>query len=115
MDLEITRSGAASVLKLKGNWTVERAVELKPSLLEALNSSEHILIDIEDLEEADLSALQLLCRAHHESIRLGKQLAFQTLKSESLRRTVRDAGLVRTIGCHKNPKIGCLWTGDWTS
>ncbi len=54
MDLEITRSGEASVLKLKGNWTVERAVELKPSLLEALNSSEHILINIEDLEEADL-------------------------------------------------------------
>jgi hypothetical protein len=32
-----------------------------------------------------------------------------------LKNIVRDAGLVRTIGCHRNPNKNCLWTGDWTS
>ncbi len=115
MAFETTGSTEASVLKLAGNWTIERAVELKGALLEALNSGEHILIDVEELTGADLSAVQLLCSAHHASVRRGKLLELRAPKAEAFRRTVRDAGMARTIGCHKDPKKGCLWTGDWNS
>ena len=115
MDLETIRSKDSSVLKLKGNWTIERAGELKPALLEALNSSENIVIDLEELTDTDLSAVQLLCSAHRASVKLGKQLGIYGRRPEALKRIVRDAGLVRTIGCHKDPCKGCLWTGDWTT
>jgi anti-anti-sigma regulatory factor len=115
MELEITRSAETSVLKLKGNWTLERASELKPALLDVLEKNESLVIDVAELTCVDLAAMQLFCSAHNASVRMGKQLTFSERKSEPLRRMVRDAGLVRTVGCNRNPNQNCLWTGDWTS
>lgn len=115
MQLETIICDDTNVLKLQGDWTIERAGDLKPALLEALGNGEHIVIDMEGLTGMDLSIMQLLCSAHRKSIRLGRQFGFSERKPETLKRIVRDAGLVRTIGCHKDPCRGCLWTGDWTS
>ncbi len=115
MDVEIMRSAETSVLKLKGSWTIERTDELKHALLEALNGSEGIVIELEGLTDLDLSSIQLLCSAHRTSLRLGKRLALHEQKSEALKRIVRDAGFDRTIGCHKDPDKSCLWAGDWKS
>ena len=115
MDVEIMRSAETSVLKLKGNWTIERSNELKHALLEALNSGESIVIDLEGLTCLDLSTMQLFCSAHRTSLRLGKRLALHEQKSEILKRMVLDAGFVRTIGCHSDHKKKCLWIGDWKS
>lgn len=115
MDLEVRRTEDATVVKLNGNWTIERATELRPALLEALGSSGHILIDLEELTDADLSVVQLLCSAHRASVRLGKRLDLSERKAEPLKRIVRDAGLAGAPGCHEEPHKGCLWTGDWTS
>ncbi len=115
MELETIRWDDRNILKLRGDWTIERAGELKPALLEALANSEHIVIDMGELSGLDLSTMQLLCAAHRKSIRLDKQFGFSEQRPETLKRMVREAGLVRTVGCHKNPCKSCLWTGDWTS
>ena len=115
MDVEITRSAEMNVLKLKGSWTIERANELKCVLLDMLNSCERMAIDLEGLDELDLSTMQLFCSAHRASLRDEKYLALHEQKSQSLKRMVREAGFVRTIGCHKDPGKQCLWIGDWTS
>jgi anti-anti-sigma regulatory factor len=115
MDVEMMRSAETSVLKLTGGWTIERANELKRALLEALSGGERIVIELEGLTELDLSTMQLFCSTHRTSLRLGKHLAFHEQKPETLKRMVRDAGFVRTIGCHKDPHKSCLWTGDWKS
>jgi len=113
MDVDITRSAETNVLKLKGSWTVKRANELKRVLLEILNSCEHMVIDLEELTDLDLSSMQLFCSAHRTSLRDGKHLALYERKSQSLKQMVREAGFVRTLGCHKDPNKNCLWTGDW--
>jgi anti-anti-sigma regulatory factor len=115
MDVEMTRSGETNVLKLKGNWTIERATELKRVLLEILNSCERIIIDLEELTELDLSTVQLFCSAHRTSLKLRKHLAFHEKKPETFKRMVRDVGFVRTLGCHKDSHKSCLWIGDWKS
>ncbi|MGC8494785.1 MAG: STAS domain-containing protein [Syntrophobacteraceae bacterium] len=115
MELETIRWDNKNILKLRGDWTIERAGELKPALLEALANSEQIVIDMGELSGLDLSTIQLLCSAHRKSIRCGKQLGLGERKPEALKRMVREAGLVRTVGCHKDPCKSCLWTGDWTS
>lgn len=115
MDAEMMRSDETNVLKLDGSWTIERADELKCALLEALNGGERIVIELGGLTDLDLSSLQLLCSAHRMSLRLGKHLAFHKQKSENLKQVVRNAGFIRTIGCHKDPCKSCLWVGDWKS
>jgi len=116
MDVETTRSDEKVVLALKGSWTIERANELKHALLDALNSGERIVIDLEGLTELDLSTVQLFCSTHRTSLRVGKHVAFYEKISETFKRMVLDTGFVRTIGCHKDPGKSCLWTGGgWKS
>jgi anti-anti-sigma factor len=114
MDVEMARSADTNVLKLEGSLTIERANELKRALLDALNSCGRIVIDLEGLTDLDLSTVQLFCSAHRTSLKDGKHLALHERKSQSLKQMVRDAGLVRTLGCHKDPNKKCLWIGDWT-
>ena len=113
MDVEMIQSAETSVLKLTDSWTIERANELKGALLDALKSGESIVIDLEGLTCLDLSAMQLFCSAHRTSLRLGKHLALHGQESETFKRVLRDAGFVRTSGCHSDPDKKCLWIGDW--
>ena len=115
MDVEMTQSIETNVLKLEGSWTIERANELKRVLLEILNSCERMIIDLEGLADLDLSTMQLFCSVHRASLRDGKQLALNEQKSQRLKQMVREAGFVRTLGCHKDPNKKCLWIGDWKS
>jgi ABC-type transporter Mla MlaB component len=115
MDVEMVQSAETGVLRLKGSWTIERAHELKQALVEALKGDDPFVIDLKGLAEADLSCLQLLCSAHRTSLRLGKQLELNQEKSGAFKRVVRDAGFVRTLGCHQDPHKSCLWVGGWES
>jgi len=115
MHVDMVHSAEACVLRLKGSLTIERAHELKQTLLEALRSNERIVLELEGVTEIDLSCLQLLCSAHRTSLRLDRQLTLHGERSEALRMAVRDAGFPRILGCHENPDRGCLWTGGWES
>jgi anti-anti-sigma regulatory factor len=106
-------SDNAPILKLEGRWTVERANELKQALIEASRNGDHLVIDVADLEEADLCFLQLFCSAHRTFSRLGKHVALQEKKSESFKRLVRDAGFKRELGCQNAQRASCLWIGEW--
>ena len=114
MDVEMMQSAQAGVLRLNGSWTVEHADELKRDLLKALDNLESIVIDLEGPKDLDLSSMQLFCSAHRTSLGLGKRLAFHEQRPEAFKRIVRDAGLERTIGCHKDLHE-CLWTGGCKS
>jgi len=114
-DMELKESSETRVLRLAGTWTVERAHELKQALVEALQKTDHLIVGLEDLEEADLSCLQLLCSAHGTFLKLGKRMTLQEKRSESFRRAVSDSGFKRNLGCHKAPNADCLWIGDWES
>ena len=113
MDVQMTQSAEADVLKLTGNWNIERAHELKQTLMEKLNSGDRITLDLAELTEMDLSCLQLLCAAHRASLKLGKQMDLHERKSAAFERVVRNTGFTRTLGCHKNPHKNCLWVGGW--
>ncbi|MGO8944155.1 MAG: lipid asymmetry maintenance protein MlaB [Syntrophobacteraceae bacterium] len=113
MDVELTQPAEASVLKLEGSWTIERANELKRVLLGILNRCERMIIDLDGITDLDLSTVQLFCSAHRTSLRNGKDLALHERKSQRLKQVVRDAGFVRTLGCHKDPHKSCLWIGGW--
>jgi ABC-type transporter Mla MlaB component len=108
VDLPETR-----VLRLEGSWTVRRAHELKQILMDALESAESCVLELEDLEEADISFLQLLCATHRASLRLGKSVMIHDKRSVFLKQLVYDAGFKRNLGCHKDPRVGCLWMGEW--
>ncbi len=112
MNADVTQSGKTSVVKLEGSWTIERANELKIKLLDAMNSSASIVLDLEGLTDLDLSTIQLFCSAHRTSLRDGKHLALHSRMSQSMKRMVGDVGFMRTLGCRNDLYKKCLWIGD---
>jgi anti-anti-sigma regulatory factor len=109
MDPESLRSAGKSTVKLMGEWTIERAGELKGMLSEGLEGGECIVVDVEEIENVDLSCLQLLCAAHRASLREGKLLTLGGKRPDQFRKRVHEAGFSRALGCHKDPGKSCLW------
>lgn len=115
MNAETFESAGAHVMKLEGIWTIERACELRQLLLECLNEEQEVIVDVGGVVEVDLSFLQLLCSAHRTFSRHHKQLSLDDDKPEALKEFVKNAGYVRTLGCHQAGGGNCLWIGGWES
>lgn len=115
MQADMVRSTEACIVRLRGNLTVEHAQELKHVLLDALQDSERIVIELEGITDVDLSFLQLLCSAHRTSMKLGRELTLFGDRSEIFKMAVSDAGFPRILGCHEDPDRGCLWIGGLES
>jgi anti-anti-sigma factor len=67
-------AGAAAVLRLNGELTIYRAAELKPLLLQALDSAAQLEIDLSDVTEIDTSGVQLLMATKRRAQALNREL-----------------------------------------
>lgn len=61
-------------MKAEGEWTIFRAAELKPELLNALGGGGELEIDLANVTEFDSAGFQLLVLAKQEAARRGKTL-----------------------------------------
>jgi anti-anti-sigma regulatory factor len=64
------------ILKLHGSLTVVRASSLKTEIAEALSTGENVLLNLSQVEDLDLSCLQVLCAAMLSASKAGKELHF---------------------------------------
>jgi anti-anti-sigma regulatory factor len=97
-------------LALEGDCTLDRALELRSVLLEALIDDGELLLNLENATEVDLSFLQLLCAAHRAALRCGKQLVLGPEPSTAFMEAAEGAGFLRTMGCQDAQKKECLFT-----
>ena len=84
MNIGETSQGAAACLAVEGEMTIYRAAELKPALLDAVRAHEAPALDLSAVTEFDSAGLQLLLVARQEAARLGRQLAADRQRPESL-------------------------------
>jgi anti-anti-sigma regulatory factor len=80
------------VLIVEGNLTIERAGELKGTLLKALKDAASIVICFKDDSRIDVSFLQLLCAAHRSACSSGKHLKLVQTIPDTLLKEVRNGG-----------------------
>ena len=85
-------------------WTVWQAPEIRTALLEQLAAQGPFELDLGEVDEVDLTGLQLLCSAHRTATARGKEFRV-TRWSEAFERAVETAGFHRHQGCSE----GCLW------
>ena len=81
---------------LAGSYTVERASELKDQLLEALNGSDAVDLDISGLTGGDLAMLQVLCSAQKTCAARGKAIRPSQPLQERLGELIQSSGLEQT-------------------
>jgi anti-anti-sigma regulatory factor len=107
-ELKVQRKGKTRVLKTHGNLTMEDADALKESLISCIDKSEEVLFDIDEIEDADLPCLELMCAAHKTAERSKKKFLINGRPSENLLDAIEDAGYCSRSACEWG-KESCIW------
>ena len=68
------KKNSPALVAIEGEMNIYRAVELKKTLLDGLEASPAIEVDLSGVEEMDTSGIQLLALIRMEAARLKKQM-----------------------------------------
>jgi anti-anti-sigma regulatory factor len=96
---------------LSGNLTLTEAEDLRMILIKAIINVDQVFLTFGEIQDIDLSCLQLLCSAHRSAIRMNKTVAFSGPWTEPFRRVVHQAGYARSVGCSLDCTGSCIWMG----
>ena len=113
MRLNVNKSGSKGVLKLKGELTLLCAEDLKKALVRALKKVEHLVIDMQQVTEIDISCIQLFCSAHRTFIGKNRQLVIADTVSEGIKGSIVNSGFPNRARCLNEGESGCLWKGGF--
>jgi anti-anti-sigma regulatory factor len=89
--------------------TIEEAGRIRTLLMEHLAGGDGLFLNLSNVEEVDLSFLQLLCAAHKSASNAGKAFGLEGALSEALARKVREAGFTCRKECGPHLNGDCLW------
>jgi anti-anti-sigma regulatory factor len=109
MECMVKDSDERKVLVLEGDLTIINAAELKRILLEAIDNSTHVELDLEHVTDIDLSCIQLFCSAHRTSLDLNRTVSIGSGHPEVIREAVKEAGFPLNKGCKLDADGSCLW------
>ena len=109
MNLIQNLSSDKGTIQLEGDLTLPNAAELRSILIKALINADAVTIKFGDVQDLDLSCLQLLCSAHRSAVRLKKQIQFEGSLPKILQETADAAGYLRLKGCQLGSEKSCFW------
>lgn len=96
-------------IMLKGELNIQYASRLKEMLSDSLARAERLRINVEQIEEIDLSCLQVLCSAHRTAIGLQRSIEVAGTWPEDFRSVVERAGYSAGRSCGSPENVSCLW------
>lgn len=106
MPVVIEHRGDEAVVVAGGRLCASQSGTLRRELLRVFEQGNRVCLELRDVEEADLTLLQLLCAAHHTATARGVEFALGGLASaDAVLRLIHGAGAWRGAGCPER----CLW------
>jgi ABC-type transporter Mla MlaB component len=110
MHCTLKQENNKSFIMLEGELTLPYAEELKKTFVQAFANADCVSLTLADIQEVDLSVLQLFCSAHQGAMRSGKQLNIEGNLPQALRNSMGASGYSRRTGCPSACGTNCLWT-----
>ncbi len=104
----LEENGIGNVLRLAGRLGIENANELKRVLVEALEGSRGLELDVSAVESADLACMQVLCAAHRSFVNGKRHMALGSSIPDGMCRSLRDMSIEASI-CDARYSSECLW------
>lgn len=110
MSAEKKKKKAASVDHVfTGDLSLRRVTEVKNEFAALVDSAKNIRASFVDVEDVDLSFVQVLCSAHRTALEAGKKFEITGSLPESFLRLIEDTGLNRHVGCSFGCEADCPW------
>ena len=109
MNATMEQSENSCILNFGGELTIQSGNELKEVLINLLDSSENLSLNIEKVTEIDIACLQILCSAHKASFKSNKYLKVSGKISEGFRESIQRCGYLNNKGCIAGTNETCLW------
>ena len=97
-----------TVVEVQRKCTIEEAGRIKVLLTEQLAEKDCLILNLSNVDEVDLSFLQLLCAAHKSASNAGKPFGLEGALSEQLTRKAREAGFACRGECGPHLNGDCL-------
>ncbi|EAT15081.1 STAS domain-containing protein [Desulfuromonas acetoxidans] len=103
--------GAAyQLLIVSGDLGIATIGQLKNDLLSALQSHDHVILDMAAVTDVDYSVLQLLCSANKYAQKYGKHFQIKGQCTEAFIDRAQSLGFFRDQACNEaEDPMKCLW------
>ena len=108
-DYKVEESADKKTLSISGELTIQNAAELQNILIESLEDTGHLTLNIENVTEIDMSCLQLLCSAHKTTIETDKRFSIDGSLSAIFQEAVNVSGYQQIRGCELDKNNSCIW------
>jgi ABC-type transporter Mla MlaB component len=109
MGATLKESSEGKIVVLDGALTLPHVEVLKAAFLKALGEADDVSIAFENIQEVDLSVLQLFCSLHRSALQQKKRVKLEGAPPRALRETVDAAGFSRHGGCKLDCDKSCIW------
>jgi anti-anti-sigma regulatory factor len=106
MSLKGKKAGATQVLEISGSLTVGQSAELKKAIQGSLKKSKELQLVIKQVDEVDLSFLQVIAAAIKSAESENKKFVFQFPVPDQVLESVILGGLQNHGSCQAE---SCLW------
>ncbi len=107
---EITEMPDHTLLTIRGEVSLQNAGEALEALTSFRSKGDRLRLDLENVETADVSFLQLICSLHRTCLRAGQNLMLSGNMPERFKTILESSGYRRPRACTLGGDNPCLWT-----
>lgn len=108
MQVKTEKDGDTGVIILKGDITLQNIGTLKEIVIPVLDGNALLMINIEEVEDFDLSAVQFFCSLHRTVVKQNKKVTITGTIPKSFNEIISGCGIEKTQ-CMIMPKEQCLF------
>jgi anti-anti-sigma regulatory factor len=95
-DITPYQSGGG-LLKIKGNLTIKNCNQFKENLMKVTYSNGNFLLSLKDLEDIDMTGIQMIRSVRFFCKEAGKRLTIIWPQKEAIKNLLDRAGILKTI------------------
>ena len=99
---QIKNDDGSTVITLSGNLTISNSEKIQQSLIEIFKTSKNISIEINEVENIDLSFVQLIYSLSMKSKIFGKNIKITSKFNKDLRLLIENAGFSELLNSQNN-------------
>lgn len=111
MDEKVRENSNQKILSFSGAVTVIDAEKIKSEILNAIEDSDQLVLNLKDVTDVDVSFFQILCSAHKTALNKGKLITMDGNAYNTLKPYLEQSGFFRHLGCSTDRKDECLFKG----